>query len=106
MENSGSITGGAFSRKVGNSRKIGKKFMVTRMRGKGQVTIPLKIREPLRLRKGSILSVAKVGDGILLVPKPSAFESFAARFQRAAEEKKITLRSLLKDLRKIRAQNS
>ena len=76
--------------------------MVTRMREKGQVTIPLDIRESLHLSKDSILSVTKVGDGILLTPKPSVFESVSERFSKAAEKKGITLDGLLKDLKKIR----
>lgn len=80
--------------------------MVTRMREKGQVTIPADIRESLKLEKDSVLSVARVGGGILLVPKASAFESTAARFSKAAKEKGITLEGLLKDLKKIRHQAS
>ena len=76
--------------------------MVTKMREKGQVTIPADIRESLHLSKDSLLSIAKVGDGILLTPKPSVFESVAAKFSKAAEEKGITLQNLLKDLKKIR----
>lgn len=76
--------------------------MVTRMREKGQVTIPLGIRESLHLAKDSVLSVTKVGDGILLTPKPSVFESVSERFSRMAKEKGITLDDLLKDLKKIR----
>ena len=76
--------------------------MVTRMREKGQVTIPSDIRESLHLSKDSMLSVTKVGDGILLTPKPSVFESAAEKFSKAAEEKGITLEELLKDLKKIR----
>ena len=78
--------------------------MVTRMREKGQVTIPSDIRESLHLSKDSILSVVKVGNGILLIPKPSAVESFAAKFSKAAEEKGITLEDLLSDLRKMRRE--
>ena len=76
--------------------------MVTRMREKGQVTIPSSIRESLHLSKDTILSVAKIGDGILLTPKPSMVDSFAAKFSKAAEEKGISLEDLLKDLRRIR----
>ncbi len=78
--------------------------MVTRMREKGQVTIPSDIRESLHLSKDSILSIVKAGNGILLIPKPSAVESFGARFQKAAEEKGITLEDLLRDLRKMRRE--
>ncbi len=80
--------------------------MVTRMREKGQVTIPADIRESLHLSKDSILSVAKVGDGILLTPKPSVYEAASARFVKSAQEKGITLDDLLKDLKKIRHKDS
>lgn len=76
--------------------------MVTRMREKGQVTIPAGIRESLHLSKDSMLSVTKVGDGILLTPKPSVYEAVSARFTKAAKEKGITLGDLLKDLKRIR----
>ena len=80
--------------------------MVTRVREKGQVTIPSEIRESLHLSKDSVLSVTKVGNGILLTPKPSVVESFAAKFSKAAEDKGISLQDLLKDLRKIRHNKS
>lgn len=76
------------------------------MREKGQVTIPSEIRESLHLSKNSIFSVTKVGNAILLAPKPLAVESFAAKFSKAAEGKGISLEDLLKDLRKIRHKKS
>ena len=78
--------------------------MVTRMREKGQVMIPSGIRESLHLSKDSILAVVKAGGGILLMPKASAVESFAAKFSKAADEKGITLEVLLRDLRKMRRE--
>ena len=78
--------------------------MVTRMREKGQVTIPMNIRESLHLSKDSILSVTKVGDGILITPRPSLFEEVSAEFRKEADEKGITLEELLKDLKKIRRE--
>ena len=80
--------------------------MVTRIREKGQVTIPADIRESLHLSTDSLLSIAMVGDGILLTPKPSVFESVSAEFSKTAEEKGITLENLLKDLKKIRHKKS
>lgn len=76
--------------------------MVTRMREKGQITIPADIRKSLHLSKDSLLSIARVGNGILLSPQPSVFGPFADKISKAAKEKGITLRSLLKDLKKIR----
>ena len=79
--------------------------MVTSMREKGQVTIPANIRESLHLSNDSVLSVTKVGDGILLTPKTSAFEATSAVFRKTAKAKGITLTDLLKDLKKIRHEN-
>jgi len=76
--------------------------MVTKMREKGQITIPANIRESLHLSKDSVLSVSRVGDGILLTPRPSVFETVSSKFSKAAEKKGITLDSLLKDLKNIR----
>ena len=76
--------------------------MVTRMREKGQVTIPANIRESLHLNSDSVLSVTRVGDGILLTPKPSVFEAVSGKFSKAAKAKGISLDNLLKDLKKIR----
>ena len=78
--------------------------MVTRMRGKGQVTIPASIREALHLSENSILSVTKVGDGILISPKPSFFDEVSAEFRKEADKKGITLDELLQDLKKIRKE--
>ena len=80
--------------------------MVTRMREKGQITIPSNIRESLHLSRDSVLSVARVGDGILLTPKPSVFESVSAKFSKTAKTRGITLESLLKDLKKNRNKGS
>lgn len=80
--------------------------MVTRVRDKGQVTIPSSIRGALKLSKDAVLSVSKVGDAILLMPRPSKFESAAGRFADRAKKESITLEDLLKDLRKLRHQSS
>lgn len=78
--------------------------MVTRMREKGQITIPANIRESLHLTTHTMLSVARVGDGILLTPKASVFEEVSEKFSKAAQEKGITLEGLLKDLKKNREE--
>ena len=76
--------------------------MVTRMREKGQITIPANIRASLHLSRDSVLSVVRVGDGILLTPKPSVFESVSEKFSKADKVKGISLDDLLKDLIKVR----
>jgi AbrB family looped-hinge helix DNA binding protein len=76
--------------------------MVTRLRDKGQITIPATLREGLKLSKNSILSVVKVGNAILIVPQQSTFELTACKFSKQAKKRGITLESLLKDLKKVR----
>ncbi len=78
--------------------------MVTRVREKGQVTIPSNIRESLHLSKDSVLSVIRIGDGILLIPRPSEIDAVSSKFSRAAQKKGITLEALLKDLKRTRHQ--
>jgi hypothetical protein len=49
-----------------------------------------------------VLTISKVGEGILLTPKLSVFEEVSGKFSKAAEKKGISLEGLLKDLKKIR----
>ncbi len=78
--------------------------MLTRVRDKGQITIPSSIREALHISKDSVLSVAKVGDSIILTSKKSLFESVSGKFSKQAQKDSISLKSLLKDLKEIRKQ--
>lgn len=80
--------------------------MITRLRGKGQVTIPASVRTLLKLSENDILSVARVGEAVLLTPQPSTFESAAKKFSAQAKGGAITLDSLLRDLRQVRRQKS
>ncbi len=76
--------------------------MVTRLRGKGQVTIPVSVRMALKLSENDLLSVAKVGDAIVLSPQPSTFEAVARKFSARAKKDGISLEMLLKDLKQLR----
>ena len=76
--------------------------METRLKENGKITIPFKLCQQLNLSKGSILSVVKVANGILLSPKRSVMATFAKTFSKEAQEKGISLEDLIKDLKKIR----
>lgn len=78
--------------------------MTTRIRNKGQVTIPVRVRQALKLSENDLLSIARVGDAVLLYPQPSTFESVANKFSKQARRRSITLEMLLKDLRKVRSK--
>lgn len=76
--------------------------MITRLREKGQVTIPSKIRSSLGLTKNSLLFIAKAGEAIILTARPSKFDAVADEFSRQAQKNRVSLEGLLKDLRRIR----
>ncbi len=78
--------------------------MVTQMRKKGQITIPADIRASLHLSEDALLSVARVGNGILLTPQPSVFEDVSKKFAKTAKLKDISLAGLLKDLKNLRKE--
>lgn len=75
---------------------------LTRMREKGQITIPASIRKSLKLGEDVMLSVAKAGDAIVISRRPSRFESIAREFSSQAEKSGVRLDDLLKALRKKR----
>lgn len=79
--------------------------MTTRIRSKGQVTIPASVRAALKLSENDLLSIARVGNAVLLYPQPSVVESVASKFSKEAKRKSITLEMLLKDLRQMRRKN-
>ena len=76
--------------------------MVTRVREKGQITLPAYIREALHLSKDSTLSIAKVGEAILLTPRPLSFDTIADKFEKQAKKNNVSLDDLLRDLKKLR----
>lgn len=76
--------------------------MTARLRGKGQITIPVSVRAALKLSENDALSIARVGNAILLTPQPSVFEAAARKFSAQAKKEGISLEDLLKDLRQVR----
>jgi len=75
---------------------------LTKLREKGQITIPSSIRKSLHLIKNTVLSINKIGDAIIISQKPAIFDSIAEEFSSQAKKKGITLEDLLDDLKKIR----
>ncbi|PIW62502.1 MAG: hypothetical protein COW13_02640 [Candidatus Omnitrophica bacterium CG12_big_fil_rev_8_21_14_0_65_50_5] len=76
--------------------------MIMKIREKGQITIPSKIRTALHLSKDSILSVAKIGDAIVLSSQPPQFSEASQKFSRQAKKNNISLDELLGDLKTLR----
>jgi AbrB family looped-hinge helix DNA binding protein len=73
-----------------------------RVREKGQMTLPNTLRREMGWSSGNLVSAVKVGDSILLVPKPVLGDALARKATRAMKTRKITLQDLLGELKKIR----
>ena len=79
---------------------------LTKLRKKGQVTIPNRIRESMHLVENMPLYVEKMGSAILLTPKKGIFDEVSKEFSARAAQKGITLDQLLNDLKKTRNSQS
>lgn len=70
--------------------------------GRGQLTIPASIRKELRLEEDVSLTVVKVGEVLLLTPRPLIGDAVAKKVARAMKQSGLKLDDLLADLKKQR----
>ncbi|MFQ5684525.1 MAG: AbrB/MazE/SpoVT family DNA-binding domain-containing protein [Candidatus Binatia bacterium] len=75
---------------------------VTKLWGRGQLTIPVALRKELHLDKEATLNVVKVGAMLLLTPKKLIGDRVAQAAQKEMKKIGLTLEDLLKDLEKQR----
>jgi bifunctional DNA-binding transcriptional regulator/antitoxin component of YhaV-PrlF toxin-antitoxin module len=73
-----------------------------RIRERGQMTIPRKLRDELLIKNGAMFTIAQIGDGFYVSPKLIKGAELTDKFARLMEEQGITLADLLEDLPKIR----
>ena len=71
---------------------------VVRVQEKGQVTIPLEIRQKLNLKKGDLVTFIVTDEGVLIRPVEVVVASALDEIGRALKEKGITLEELLESL--------
>jgi AbrB family looped-hinge helix DNA binding protein len=71
----------------------------TRVRIRGQVTIPQDIREQMNLDEQSTLSIFRVGNVLLMTPKRLHRATLAKKAQREMKREGLTLKDLLAHLR-------
>ncbi len=72
--------------------------------GSGQLTIPKDMREALHLDKETKLNIFAVGRCLVMTPKPLLRRSLTKKVQKQMRDKKMSLNSLLKDLKYERRQ--
>jgi len=77
---------------------------VVRVQEKGQVTIPLEIRQKLNLKKGDLVTFIETDEGVLIRPVEVVVASALDEIGRALKEKGITLEELLESARQTRGE--
>ena len=74
-----------------------------KIRRKGTITIPAKLRKEYKLEEGQTLTVIDLGEGtILLTPKVSQVDKLANQIAEKFKDEGITLEDLLQALHEIR----
>lgn len=72
---------------------------VTRLRRRGQLTIPQDIRDALSLDERTSLYIFRVGKALILTPKPLQRESLARAAEKEMKQGAVSLKDLIADLR-------
>ena len=74
----------------------------TRVRIRGQITIPREIREEMNLDEQSTVNIFRVGKALLMTPKRLQRSSLAKKVEREMKRGGLSLEDLLTDLRSQR----
>ena len=78
-----------------------------RVSSKGQLVIPLEMRQALGLEAGDELVLHQLSGNLLLaeVPEPSPFQQAAARLRQQARDRGITRRDVARSVREARQES-
>lgn len=77
---------------------------VVRVQEKGQVTIPLEIRQRLNLKKGDLVTFVETEDGVLIKPAEVIVSEALDEIGKALKDKGISLEELIERGREIRGK--
>ena len=72
--------------------------------GRGQLTIPAAIRKELDLKEETPLTLVKVGEVILMTPKPLQVDSVAKKAKKEMKKSGLTLEAILADVDRQRTR--
>ncbi len=75
-----------------------------RLRPRGQVTIPRKVRDTLAMDEGDTLTLVQIGDAILLTAQPPRIFELADEIADMMAKEGVSLADLLEDLPNIREE--
>ena len=77
---------------------------IVRVQEKGQVTIPLEIREKLKLKKGDLVTFVETDEGVLIKPAEVIVIEALNEIGKVLQEKGINLEELMMRGREIRGE--
>ncbi len=87
-----------------NNPIIDSQPFTVRMRSRGQVTIPRKLRDTLSIEDGDMLTFVQMGDGVFLMPRQPRTYELSNQIADMMDKKGVTLADLLENLPKIREE--
>lgn len=77
---------------------------VVRVQEKGQVTIPLEIRQKLNLKKGDLVTFVETENGVIIKPAEIIVSEALDEIGKALKEKGYNLEELIDQGREIRGE--
>lgn len=75
---------------------------IVRVQEKGQVTIPVEIREKLNLKKGDLVTFVETDEGVMIKPAEVVVSEAFDQIGKALKERGISLDELIERGREIR----
>jgi AbrB family looped-hinge helix DNA binding protein len=79
-------------------------MVLVKIWGRGQLTIPAAIRKELDLKEETALTLVKVGNVILMTPKPLEIDSIAKKARKELKKSGLTVENILADITRQRAR--
>ena len=76
------------------------KTMTGEIKAKGQLTVPKKIRDMLKLEEGQAVTFLAIGDSVIISPKRLDLDEARRQIRRIVKESGLTEEAILSDLKK------
>jgi antitoxin PrlF len=77
--------------------------MTGEIKARGQLTVPKKIRDMLKLEEGQAVTFLAIGDSVIISPKRLDSDEARRQIRRIVKESGLTEAAILSDLKKERA---
>lgn len=84
--------------------KMATKLRLSRLQDRGQVTIPLEIREKLGIEPGDMIAFVETEQGVVISPQEMVAMAALDKMGTLLKEKGITLEELIESGREIRGE--